>query len=197
MLFIEIKCFQSSAFYIVMKINVSLPFPWHPSPLSWMLAAWVTKCVAYLHITSYKTQTLLCFEVCNFCLLYERIGGWVRGVLEILSSKELRNLYAKLDNPLFTSFWNPSSGNFLQPVLPSKDCQISQTPGETASEVRRCPCFHWKAEFKGFPMVYDTPILLNIGMSYTIGKLLTSAFQCLEVRKRVTAYLLPSSLRFW
>ncbi len=70
----------------------------------------------------------------------------------------------------------------------------SGTPGGTALEVRKCPYFHWKAEFKGFPMVCNTPILLNIGMSYTVGKLLTSAFQCIEVRKRVSAYLLPASL---
>ncbi len=31
-------------------------------------------------------------------------------------------------------------------------------------------------------------------MSYTVGKLLSPVFQCSEVRKRVTAYLLPASL---
>ncbi len=31
----------------------------------------------------------------------------------------------------------------------------------------------------------------TVGMSYTIGKLLNPAFQCSEVRKRVTAYLVP------
>ncbi len=66
------------------------------------------------------------------------------------------------------------------------------TPGVSTFEVRKC--LNWKAEFKSFPTIYDTPILLNIGMSYIGGKLLTSAFQCLEVRKRVTAYLLPASL---
>ena len=65
-------------------------------------------------------------------------------------------------------------------------------PGGTALEVRKCPYFQWKAE--GFPTACNTPILLNIGMSYTVGKLLSSAFHCLEVRKRVTAYLLPASL---
>ncbi len=40
-------------------------------------------------------------------------------------------------------------------------------------------------------MVYNTPTLLNIGMSYTFGKLLTSAFQYQE---HVTAYLHPASL---
>ena len=33
-----------------------------------------------------------------------------------------------------------------------------------------------KIEFKSFPTVYDMPISLNIGVSYTIGKLLNSAF---------------------
>ena len=68
------------------------------------------------------------------------------------------------------------------------------TPGETTTEVRKCLHFHWNIELKSFPTVYDTPILLNIGMSYTIGKLLNSPFQGSEVRKRVTAYLLPASL---
>ncbi len=36
---------------------------------------------------------------------------------------------------------------------------------------------HWKDEFKSFPMVYDMPILSNIGVSYTVGNLLTSALQ--------------------
>ncbi len=36
---------------------------------------------------------------------------------------------------------------------------------------------HWKDEFKSFPTVYDTPILSNIGVSYTVGKFLTSALQ--------------------
>ncbi len=36
---------------------------------------------------------------------------------------------------------------------------------------------HWKDELKSFPTVYDMPILSNIGVSYTVGKLLTSALQ--------------------
>ncbi len=36
--------------------------------------------------------------------------------------------------------------------------ETAGTPGEGELEVRKWPCFHWKAEFKGFPMVYDTPI---------------------------------------
>ncbi len=54
--------------------------------------------------------------------------------------------------------------------------------------------FGWKAEIESFPTVYDTPILLNIGMSYTVGKLLNSSFQCPEVRHCVFAYLLPAPL---
>ncbi len=37
-------------------------------------------------------------------------------------------------------------------------------------------------------------MLLNIGMSYTAGNLLTSTFQCPEVRNCVIEYLLPASL---
>ncbi len=59
-------------------------------------------------------------------------------------------------------------------------------------EVLTCLCCHWKAEFKSFTTVCNTPISLIIGMSYTVGKLLTSAYQCLEVCKRVTAYSLCS-----
>ena len=36
---------------------------------------------------------------------------------------------------------------------------------------------HWKDEFKSIPTVYDIPILSNIEVSYTIGKLMTSALQ--------------------
>ena len=37
--------------------------------------------------------------------------------------------------------------------------------------------FHWKAGFESFPMVYDTPILSNTGLPYTVGKLSNPAFQ--------------------
>ena len=47
-----------------------------------------------------------------------------------------------------------------------------------------CTCCHWKAEFKSFPTVCNTPILLIIGMSYNVRKLLTSAFSVLALRKR-------------
>ena len=56
------------------------------------------------------------------------------------------------------------------------------------------PIFSLESWLKSFPAVCDTPILLNKGMSYTIGKLVNSAFQCLEVCKGVTAYLLTTSL---
>ncbi len=72
------------------------------------------------------------------------------------------------------------------------------TSGESALEVRKWQCFHWAAEFKSFPTVYDTPMLLlyysYIGMPYTIGKLLTPAFQCLELRKRVAMHILLASM---
>ncbi len=74
----------------------------------------------------------------------------------------------------------------------------SGTPSDNTSEVRQWQGYHWKIGFKGFPTVYDMPISLNIGLSYTVGKPLNSAFQWsgphIEVRKRVTAYLLPASL---
>ena len=68
------------------------------------------------------------------------------------------------------------------------------TLGETALNVGKFPSFHWKAELKSFPAVCDTHILLNKGISYTIGKLVNSAFECLEVHKHVTAYLLLASV---
>ncbi len=37
--------------------------------------------------------------------------------------------------------------------------------------------FHGKAELESFPTVYDTPIYAHIGVSYTVGKLLSLAFQ--------------------
>ncbi len=52
----------------------------------------------------------------------------------------------------------------------------ARTPGETTLEVRKLLHFGWKVEIKSFPTVYDTPMLLNIGMSYTVGKLLKSTF---------------------
>ncbi len=36
---------------------------------------------------------------------------------------------------------------------------------------------HWTVEILSFPMVYDMPILLNIGMPYTVGKLRISTVQ--------------------
>ncbi len=44
-------------------------------------------------------------------------------------------------------------------------------PAENTSEVRKWQDYHSKIEFKSFPTVYDTPILLNIGLSYTVGML--------------------------
>ncbi len=43
-------------------------------------------------------------------------------------------------------------------------------------------------------MVYDTPMLLNISMSYTVGKLLKPTFQCQEVCNCAFEYLLPAPL---
>ena len=63
----------------------------------------------------------------------------------------------------------------------------SSTPG-------KIPYFGWKVEVKSFPTVYDTPMLFNIGMSYTVGKLLKSTFQFSVVRNCVFEYLLPASL---
>ena len=40
-------------------------------------------------------------------------------------------------------------------------------------------------------------MLFNIGMSYTVGKLLDLTFQCSEVRNCVFEYLLPASLPFF
>ncbi len=37
---------------------------------------------------------------------------------------------------------------------------------------RLCNPAYWKAEVQGFPMGYDMPMLLNIGMSHIVGKLL-------------------------
>ncbi len=44
--------------------------------------------------------------------------------------------------------------------------------------------YYWKVELKGFPTVYGMPILGNIGVSYTIGKLLESTFhwKCANLR---------------
>ena len=36
---------------------------------------------------------------------------------------------------------------------------------------------HSKVDFESFPRVYDTPTLSNIGLPYTVGKLLNSTFQ--------------------
>ncbi len=51
-------------------------------------------------------------------------------------------------------------------------------PAEITSEVRKYHDFQWKIESKIFPTVYDNPILLNIGMPYTVGKLLNPPLQC-------------------
>ena len=50
---------------------------------------------------------------------------------------------------------------------------------------------HWKVEVKSFPTVYNTPMLLNIGMSYTVGKLLTSTFQSKYGNLRTSSVLSP------
>ena len=53
---------------------------------------------------------------------------------------------------------------------------------------------HWKVEVKSFPMVYDMPILSNIGVSYTAGKLLTSTFQQKYGNLRTSSVLAPGVL---
>ena len=75
-----------------------------------------------------------------------------------------------------------------------KRCQYSSTPVESTQEVRKIPYFGWKLEVKSFPTVYDTPMLLSISVSYTVGKLLKPTFQWSEVRNCVFEYLLPASL---
>ncbi len=70
----------------------------------------------------------------------------------------------------------------------------ASTPGESTLEVRKLPYFGWKVEVKSFPTVYDTSMLLNIGMSYTVGKPLHPTFQCPEGRNCVFEYLLLASL---
>ncbi len=52
--------------------------------------------------------------------------------------------------------------NFSSPRPP-----LTGILGEGILEVRRCTCFHRKANSKSFPTVYDTPILLN--MPYPSG----------------------------
>ena len=42
--------------------------------------------------------------------------------------------------------------------------------------------------------IEDTPMLVNISMSYTVGKLLKPPFQCTEVCNCIFEYLLPVSL---
>ena len=54
---------------------------------------------------------------------------------------------------------------------------LSGTPAACEVEVRKLLHFHWKVLSESFPTVYDTPILLNMGMSYTVGKLLSSTLQ--------------------
>ena len=82
---------------------------------------------------------------------------------------------------------------YLHPFETYRDTPPS-TPGESTLEVRNMPYFAWKVELKSFPMVYDTPILHNICVSYTVGKLLKPTFQWSEVRNCVSEYLLPASL---
>ena len=50
--------------------------------------------------------------------------------------------------------------------------------GENTLEVRKLPYLGWKVEITSFPTVCDSPMLPNIDISYTIGKLLNPAFQC-------------------
>ncbi len=57
-----------------------------------------------------------------------------------------------------------------------------RTPGENTLGVRKLPYFGGKVEIKSLPTLYDTPMLLNICMSYTVGKLLNPTFQCSEIR---------------
>ena len=49
--------------------------------------------------------------------------------------------------------------------------------GSKYAKTQWCTSDHWKVGFRSFAMVYDTPILSNIEVSYTVGKLLTSTFQ--------------------
>ncbi len=80
------------------------------------------------------------------------------------------------------------------PTYIGHDLPFASTPGESPLEVRKMPYFGWKVVVKSFPMVYDTPMLLNIVVSYTVGKLLKRTFQWSEVRICVFEYLLPASL---
>ncbi len=61
--------------------------------------------------------------------------------------------------------------------------------GSKYAETRLRTSEHWKAGIKSFPTVYDNPILLYIGMSYTVGKLLKPAF-CLSYRDLRTSHVL-------
>ncbi len=42
---------------------------------------------------------------------------------------------------------------------------------------------HWEEELKSFLTIYDTYILINIGMLYTVGKHSNSTFQCSYLSK--------------
>ena len=57
----------------------------------------------------------------------------------------------------------------------------TRTPRESTLEVRKLSYSGWKVEIKNFPTVYNTPMVFNIGMPYTAGKLFNPAFQCSEV----------------
>ena len=68
---------------------------------------------------------------------------------------------------------------------------IHKDAGSKYSKTQLRTSDHWKVHFKSFPTVYDTSILSNIGVSYTVGKPLTSKFQpkCVPL-----VYFLPACL---
>ena len=53
---------------------------------------------------------------------------------------------------------------------------------------------HAKAGLKSFPTAYNMPIWSNIGLSYTVGKLLNSAFEQHKRHLCTPMYFLSASL---
>ena len=75
------------------------------------------------------------------------------------------------------------------------------SPGTPLTSTQKLICVpqnHWKVNLKSFPMVYDMPILCNIGVSYTVGKLSESTFQrkCVNLRTPVALFMgVPGQIR--
>ena len=51
---------------------------------------------------------------------------------------------------------------------------LDRDAGSKYAETRLRTSRHWKGDLKSFPTVYDMPIWSHIGVSYTVGKLLSS-----------------------